>query len=200
MTIKKKMIRNRKKIMSTLYALEMMLMGGLGALLVFFWTFTCIYEHAYENYGAGLPITGSSLANFLIITGYELLFVMGIIVTIVIMNLVKKKIFIPFNKKLNIILLFKTFLKQSHHFFGSPSGCSRFAQAGRHVVVTGEHLPAVFPIIKDAPEFRAYLLHRHGVGNQFFHNFRSAMRFTREIYFTFKTCRFRKTITFPIGV
>lgn len=99
MTIKKKMIRNRKKIMSTLYALEMMLMGGLGALLVFFWTFTCIYEHAYENYGAGLPITGSSLANFLIITGYELLFVMGIIVTIIIMNLVKKKIFIPFNKK-----------------------------------------------------------------------------------------------------
>lgn len=99
MTIKKKMIRNRKKIMSTLYALEMMLMGGLGALLVFFWTFTCIYEHAYENYGAGLPITGSSLANFLIITGYELLFVMGIIVTIIIMDLVKKKIFIPFNKK-----------------------------------------------------------------------------------------------------
>ena len=99
MTIKKKMIRNRKKIMSTLYALEMMLMGGLGALLVFFWTFTCIYKHAYENYGAGLPITGSSLANFLIITGYELLFVMGIIVTIIIMNLVKKKIFIPFNKK-----------------------------------------------------------------------------------------------------
>ena len=94
MTIKKKMIRNRKKIMSTLYALEMMLMGGLGALLVFFWTFTCIYEHAYENYGAGLPITGSSLANFLIITGYELLFV-----TIIIMDLVKKKIFIPFNKK-----------------------------------------------------------------------------------------------------
>lgn len=36
MTIKKKMIRNRKKIMSTLYALEMMLMGGLGALLVVF--------------------------------------------------------------------------------------------------------------------------------------------------------------------
>lgn len=108
MTIKKKMIRNRKKIMSTLYALEMMLMGGLGALLVFFWTFTCIYEHAYENYGAGLPITGSSLANFLIITGYELLFVMGIIVTIIIMNLVKKKIFIPFNKKV------KDGLSQSH--------------------------------------------------------------------------------------
>ena len=104
MTIKKKMIRNRKKIMSTLYALEMMARMWKRALdeseiIVFFWTFTCIYEHAYENYGAGLPITGSSLANFLIITGYELLFVMGIIVTIIIMDLVKKKIFIPFNKK-----------------------------------------------------------------------------------------------------
>ena len=29
---------------------------------------------------------------------------------------------------------------------------------------------------------------------------RLAMRLTREMYFTFSICRFRKAITFPIGV
>lgn len=53
MTIKKKMIRNRKKIMSTLYALEMMLMGGLGALLVFFG-----HLHVYMSMHTKITVQG----------------------------------------------------------------------------------------------------------------------------------------------
>ncbi len=49
-------------------------------------------------------------------------------------------------------------------------GAPASPRTGCHILISLEHLTAVFLIVQNAVQLRAYLLYRHGICNQLFHH------------------------------
>ena len=102
--ITRKVRKNRNKIMNIICAIELMILGGIIAVITGGLTFLCIYQQAYSDYGAGLPISGSTLWNFILITWYEFLFVVFIIIALFVAVTIRGFVFIPVDRKLDRFL------------------------------------------------------------------------------------------------
>ena len=99
--ITRKVRKNRVNIMNVVCCIELMILGGIIALVTGSLTYWCIYEKAYENFGAGLPISGSTLQNFILITWYEFCFLCIVAVALFVAAAVRDYIFIPVDRKLD---------------------------------------------------------------------------------------------------